>query len=160
MIPSLQLETAPCELLLSAQQGDGPREHAGKVEQRVLVEQAFVTVDRDTEHLLQASREQPLHVRGEGFELGLDAGRERLERGVVPALRLGRWKPIRREPPRGLCARLAAVGQEVPLQPVLKLSNPPWLAGGERREIGELVAEPAELRRRDGTVGQQDARVR
>ena len=69
VIARLQLQPAARELLLPLEQRDRPREHAGEIEQRVLVEQPLVPVGGDRQSTRSSPRaSSPLTSRVERLE--------------------------------------------------------------------------------------------
>src|SRR6185503_12860660 len=72
VVARLQFEAAARELLLPSQERDGLVEHAGEIEERVLVEQRFVLLAGNDEKPQDSASEQRVDRRLERLERVLD----------------------------------------------------------------------------------------
>ncbi len=121
VVARLQLQAAARELFLPRQEPHGSLEHAGKVEQGVLVEQPLVDPGGNREEAKETTRQEAVDVGIETLEFLADAGCKRLHRLLVAAARLRGDKESRAKLAPQLAAWVPLFRQEVPFEPAPEL---------------------------------------
>ena len=149
VIARLQLQPAAGELLLTPEQRDGSMQHAGKVEQRVLVEQRLVFLHSDHQHAQEPAGQQAADVAVELIERLQHAGRDRRERRLMGLARGGRPKRLRKRLAQPLTRALAG-RQEIPLDAPPQVLHLRGIRRGILVERDEVGAQPVELRHAHG----------
>ena len=160
VIAGLELQSAARELLLAREQRDGPIEHAGKVEERVLGEERLIGARRDNQDAQQAAREQAVDAGIESIEHAFHQRRQRPNGGIVPAPDLGGCKEwlvfLRRHRAR----RVVVADETYSRSRLFELPDPGGVGRGQAVEPGQIRGQPTEVRRADRTVTQDRPRGR
>jgi hypothetical protein len=145
VIARLQLQPAAGELLLTPEQRDGSMQHAGKVEQRVLVEQRLAFLHSDHQHAQEPAGQQAADVAVELIERLEHAGRDRRERRLVGLARGRRPKRLGKRLAQPLTRALVG-RQEIPLDAPPQVLHLRGIRRGKRVERDEVDPQPVELR--------------